>query len=43
MKEDAIKPKEQKKDGLLGLLTSEEGKDSRILHNNWIINNQVLK
>jgi len=24
-------------------LTSEEGKDSRIVHNNWIINNQILK
>jgi hypothetical protein len=24
-------------------LTSEGGKDSRILHNNWIINSQVLK
>ena len=27
----------------MGLLTGEGGKDSRIVHNNWIINNQVLK
>ena len=25
------------------MLTSDGGKDSRIVHNNWIINNQVLK
>lgn len=25
------------------MLANESGKDSRILHNNWIINNQVLK
>ena len=24
-------------------MTSDAGKDSRIVHNNWIINNQVLK
>jgi galactose-1-phosphate uridylyltransferase len=34
------KEKEKEKNGLLGLLASEEGKDSRIVHNNWIINNQ---
>jgi hypothetical protein len=28
---------------LIGLLASEEGKESRIVHNNWIINSQVLK
>jgi len=27
----------------MGLLSGEGGKDSRIVHNNWIINNQVLK
>jgi hypothetical protein len=37
------KDKEVKKESLLGLLASEEGKESRIVHNNWIINNQVLK
>jgi hypothetical protein len=25
------------------LLSTEEGKESRIVHNNWIINSQVLK
>lgn len=37
------KEKEFKKEGLIGLLASEEGKESRIVHNNWIINSQVLK
>ena len=27
----------------MGLLSGEGGRDSRIVHNNWIINNQVLK
>ena len=27
----------------MGLLSGEGGKDSRIVHNNWIINNQILK
>jgi hypothetical protein len=38
-KEEAKKDKEKEK-GLLGLLASEEGRESRIVHNNWIINNQ---
>lgn len=27
----------------MGMLSSDTGKDSRIVHNNWIINNQVLE
>lgn len=35
--------KDNKRDGLIGRLSCEEGKENKILHNNWIINNQVLK
>ena len=45
-REDSLKAqrenKEVKRDNWLGGL-GEEGRESRIVHNNWIINNQVLK
>ena len=44
-RDDSRKEREEKENRQEGWLSGvgSEGKDSRIIHNNWIINNQVMK